>query len=403
MEDEPVSGETPYFSFVYAIRSQVTREKYLGRLAMFMSYVGINEGDIENRCNTFGQKAKADTTWLTNNIVKYLHNHRERAERREISGATLRNYVKPIKLFCEQLEISLPWKRMTRGMPKGRRYANDRVPTIEEIQRIVEYPDRRIKPIIFIMASSGIRLGAWRYLKWGHVTPIEKEGSIVAAKIRVYAEEDDEYFTFISLEAWNELSYWIKYREESGERITTDSWLMRNLWDVTTPQGGGFISNPKQLKPDGIKRLVERALWAQGLRKKLNGNKRRHEFQANHSYRKWFKTRCEMSGMKPINIETLMNHSTGISDSYYRATEKELLEDYLIAVDLLTINQENRLNKKIQELEKQRDQIELMKLKHVKDMQELKNQTEFRLDKILSIIQENPKLAKVKKNVLEQI
>jgi Iap family predicted aminopeptidase len=42
--------------------------------------------------------------------------------------------------------------------------------------------------------------------------------------------------------------------------------------------------------------------------------------------------------MKPINIEKLMNHSVGISDSYYRATENELLEDYLKAVELLTIN-----------------------------------------------------------------
>jgi hypothetical protein len=28
-----------------------------------------------------------------------------------------------------------------------------------------------------------------------------------------------------------------------------------------------------------------------------------------------------------------MNHSTGISDSYYRATEAELLEDYFKAID----------------------------------------------------------------------
>ena len=33
-----------------------------------------------------------------------------------------------------------------------------------------------------------------------------------------------------------------------------------------------------------------------------------------------------------------MNHSTGISDSYYRATEKELLEDYLKAVGMLSID-----------------------------------------------------------------
>lgn len=236
-------------------------------------------------------------------------------------------------------------------MPKGRRYANHRVPTIEEIQRIVEYPDRRIKPIVYTMASSGIRLGAWSYLKWGHVSPIEKDGEIVAARLRVYAEEEDEYVTFISLEAWNELSKWINYRHDSGEVVTSDSWLMRNLWDVTTPKGAGFVSAPKQLKPDGIKRLMERAIWAQGLRKKLAPNKKRHEFQANHSYRKWFKTRCEIAGMKPINIEKLMNHSVGISDSYYRATEQELLEDYLHATEYLSINgNETKIAKEINQI-----------------------------------------------------
>jgi len=43
--------------------------------------------------------------------------------------------------------------------------------------------------------------------------------------------------------------------------------------------------------------------------------------------------------MKPINVETLMGHSTGISDSYYRPTEKELLQDYLKAIPLLTISE----------------------------------------------------------------
>ena len=45
--------------------------------------------------------------------------------------------------------------------------------------------------------------------------------------------------------------------------------------------------------------------------------------------------------MKSINI--LLGHSAGISDSYYRATEDEPLEDYLKAVDFLTISTENKL------------------------------------------------------------
>lgn len=46
MENE-LQVETPYDSFVFAIRSPVSREKYLGRLAYFMTYVGIREGNIE--------------------------------------------------------------------------------------------------------------------------------------------------------------------------------------------------------------------------------------------------------------------------------------------------------------------------------------------------------------------
>ena len=63
---------------------------------------------------------------------------------------------------------------------------------------------------------------------------------------------------------------------------------------------------PKKLSSLDLKRLMEGAIWAQGLRKKLEPGKKRHPYQANHSLRKWFKTRCEIAGMKPINIEKLM-------------------------------------------------------------------------------------------------
>jgi integrase len=87
----------------------------------------------------------------------------------------------------------------SKGRPKGRRYANNRAPTLEEIRKITEYPDRRIKPIIYTMASSGIRLGAFDFLKWGDIKPVVKDDNIIVATIRVYAdEEEDEYFSFIT-------------------------------------------------------------------------------------------------------------------------------------------------------------------------------------------------------------
>jgi hypothetical protein len=81
-------------------------------------------------------------------------------------------------------DIPIPWKKITRGLPKGKKYADDRMPTIEEIKKVVEYPDRRIKSIVYTMASSGIRRGAWDYLQCGHIRPIKKDGEVVAAKLR---------------------------------------------------------------------------------------------------------------------------------------------------------------------------------------------------------------------------
>jgi hypothetical protein len=124
----------------------------------------------------------------------------------------------------------------------------------------------------------------------------------------------------------------------------------------------GKIKESTKLKSSGIKRLLEDALWAQGLRRKSDLRRNRYEFQTNHGLRKWFKTRCEQSGMKSINIETLMGHSIGISDSYYRITERELLDDYLKAVDSLTINEDNILRRQVSELSENADKVVKMEL-----------------------------------------
>jgi integrase len=132
---------------------------------------------------SFGrEKSNQQSSWALGSVIKFLQMTKARVERKEITAATLLNSVKVIKLFCEMNDVLLPWKRITRGLPRARRYADDRAPTLEEIQKIVEYPDKRIKAIVSTMASSGMRLGAWNYLKWKHITPINKDGKIVAAK-----------------------------------------------------------------------------------------------------------------------------------------------------------------------------------------------------------------------------
>src|SRR5215831_11494358 len=93
-----------------------------------------------------------------------------------------------------------------------------------------------------------------------------------------------------------------------------------------------------------IMQYFNRLLYSIGTR---NQKKRRHDFTI-HGFRKYFKTRAEQAGMKPINVEILMGHSVGISDSYYRPTEKELLQDYLRITDALTVYPENRLRHELE-------------------------------------------------------
>ena len=104
-----------------------------------------------------------------------------------------------------------------------------------------------------------------------------------------------------------------------------------------------------KVKSSGIKRIIERALWEQGLRHPLKLGLDDTNGRAAHGFRKFYKTRTEQV-MKPINVEITMGHNIGISASYYKPTEREVLDDYLKAIDLLTINGNAiKLSKQVEE------------------------------------------------------
>jgi hypothetical protein len=371
-EEEQVRD--PMTTFMYALKAPESRRQYPRRFKMFLDYLKL-EGALEKQARQFLSKARTDPQWAEENFMRFIGFQIERVKRGDIAESTISNYYKATKLFCEMNNLTLNWKRIRRGLPLGREASNDRAPTVEEIQKLVEYPDRRIKAIIYTMVSSGIRLGAWDYLQWKYVTPLSSAlGEIVSAKLIIYAGDREEYYAFITPEAYNTLKDWMDFRASYGERITGDSWVMRDLWQTTNIDYGaklGLATCPKKLKSSGIKRIIERALWEQGIRHTLTSGMKRHQWKAAHGFRKFYKSRTEQV-MKPINIELTMGHDIGISASYYKPTEREVLEDYLKAVDLLTINSDKViLQKQVLELkEKSKDNEYIIKAK----LQEKENQ-----------------------------
>lgn len=102
------------------------------RLEKFLNFLQL-QGGLEDKARAFAERGKDDSLWTFSSILEFLQTQKERYNR--ITAGTIRNYVKSIKLFCQIAEVSIPWDKITRGLPRGRRYADDRAPTLDEIRK----------------------------------------------------------------------------------------------------------------------------------------------------------------------------------------------------------------------------------------------------------------------------
>ena len=112
----------------------------------------------------------------------------------------------------------------------------------------------------------------------------------------------------------------------------------------------------------------------------------RKEVSIAHGFRKFFTTQLINSIVNPEIRQMLLGHKIGLASCYYRPTEEEMLQEYMKAVNNLTINEENRLNKKLAELEKTQDEISLLKMKHEKEINERRQLMEHRFNQTLEKI-----------------
>ncbi len=78
--------------------------------------------------------AKRDPTSVERKVMSFISVQKRRVENKEITGATVSNFLKAIRLLLEMSDVNLNWKKIRRILPLARRYALDRVPTIEEIR-----------------------------------------------------------------------------------------------------------------------------------------------------------------------------------------------------------------------------------------------------------------------------
>jgi hypothetical protein len=351
--------QDPIQTFLYALRAPETKRKYPQRLKFFFDFVFPDISDLNAQAIEFVKRANGNDQFVYSSFLNFIVTQNRRVDKKEITAGTVRNYYKSAKLFCEVNDIIVNWKKIAKGLLQEKQYGDDRAPTVAELIQIMKYPDRRIKPIILVMTSSGIRGGAWDYLQWKHIMPIKRNGEIVAAKIIVYAGEADSYYSLLTPEAYYACLEWMKFRESYNEIISGESWVMRDMWQTTKTSErrrgtAGVATHPKQLKSSGIKSLMERAIRTQGVEKILkegtNHNTRR-EWKVLHGYRKWFNSVLVNANFSHTKKEKLMGHDLSLDNNYFKPSSDDLLDSYIEVVNLLTLNEEFRLRQRVQKLE----------------------------------------------------
>ncbi len=69
----------------------------------------------------------------------------------------------------------------------------------------------------------------------------------------------------------------------------------------------------------------------------------KNELHPCHSFRIFAVTNMQRSKVDKTIREMLVGHSTGLDSAYYKPQDEEILQEYLKAIDALTINSENKL------------------------------------------------------------
>ncbi len=198
----------PYFNLINSLNSESTRESYKFCLEKFLSH------------NKLGLTAFLRTPHdeMTSLIIKYFVDKKISKQYKNLMNATLKH-------ACGINDFVLNWKKIKKFVHSEKTgnetNGKDRAYTHEEIHKILDFCDQRIRTAFLILASTGMRIGALQTLK---IDDLEKMGDIY--KINVYSGKKEEYIAFCTPQCAIEIDNYLEYRKRRAEKIIGDSYLI---------------------------------------------------------------------------------------------------------------------------------------------------------------------------------
>jgi hypothetical protein len=340
-----------YRNFVDSCRAPATRVAYIKGLHYFMNYLCLPTDAYDILLEKDPKTIQMDIC----DFIKFLKKDR--------SSAAVSLYLAALRKFYDMNDIPmLNWKKIASFQGEREKVAEDRPYTHSEIHTLTQKTTERNRAIILLMSSSGPRLGAIPYIRIKDLEPIDKYNIY---KVTYYPHsKQSRYFSFCTPECRKAIDDYIDWRKRFGERIVEDSPLFRKDFNIHK------MPAAKPVTTVAIGDFMSSLLLHSGLRDiPIEGKIKRSEVMMNHGFRKFFEKHAHKAGMDHIYIRRLMGQKSGLEDSYLKLSEDELLEGdskhigYIGVIDQLTINEENKLKRKVQTLQTEKSETEELKKK----------------------------------------
>jgi integrase len=318
--------------FFNSIKSKDTRGKYSSYFKKYVEITGIDTASL---------LSEKDPRVIERQIIDFINKLKNEGK----NWGAIHNYVSMILAFYKINDIVLNTAKISKFMPEQRKVKKDRSYTHEEISKMLEICDERTRVIVLLLASTGMRIGAIPSLKIGNVDMNNN-------KITVYENAKEEYFTFMTPECKKAIDSYIDMRSRYGEKINDDSYLIREQYNIRDKMS---IAKCRSISRETLQWKLKDITRRSNVRSK--------QVPVAHGFRKFFTTQLvkREPKVKAEIREMLLGHRIGLASAYYRPTEQEMYDEYMKAVNNLTINEENRLKTKVEMLESKETSYEELK------------------------------------------
>ena len=303
-----VQQEVLYSNFINSLKSPETKKNYSYALKKYMDFHSMTK---------YSDLMLADREDKIKQYVIHLSN-------KGVSTSWFMLLFSSLKNFYEMNDVEdIKWRKLKRYVGEEQPKHEDRRYMDEEIHKLVQNANLKLKATILLMASSGVRIGAVPLLK-GH---LERRGDLY--KIYVYKGQKGkgQYYTFCTPEAAKAIDNYLEFRERCGEKINPQSPLFRKDFDINDQ--GQACFDVQVWKRPRILEAIHKELIKNGMITVDHTKYNRKEVKLSHGFRKFFETMLVNAKLHETIIRKLTGHSpnNNLTQLYSKQTEEEMLTE----------------------------------------------------------------------------